>query len=158
MAIPILGGILDDVIGSVTDLVSEAVVDKDKRNEINLELAKLSDRANERLHEQMLAQSSTNTEEAKHRSIFVAGWRPAIGWGCGVALVYNTLIAPMFNLGQADLAFLQTVLMGMLGIAGMRSFDKYAGTANDVLPMGKEKGPENLLPPQYLPEDTPWMK
>jgi hypothetical protein len=158
MSIPIIG----DVIDAVSDIVSEVVVDKDKRDQVNLELEKLRDRANERLHEEMLAQSATNTAEAKHRSIFVAGWRPYIGWGCGSALIYNTLVAPMFGLGQADLAFLQTVLLGMLGIAGMRSFDKVKGTANDVLPVRRKKGePENILPPLYsadLPEDAPWTK
>jgi hypothetical protein len=83
----------------------------------------------------MMGQIQTNTAEAQSRSVFVAGWRPFIGWGCGSALLYNTLIAPLFSFPVADLGFLQTVLMAMLGVGAMRSYDKAKGTSNDVLPI-----------------------
>src|SRR3546814_16111510 len=79
MAIPIIG----DIINAVKDVVSEVVVEKDKKNELNVRLQELEDKANERLHEEVMAQSEVNKVEAAHPSIFVAGWRPFIGWGCG---------------------------------------------------------------------------
>jgi hypothetical protein len=106
--IPIIGGIID-----------KAIPDPSKKMELQLELAKLADAEDQREHEQMLGQIDVNKTEATHRSIFVAGWRPAVGWGGASALLYNTLIAPMFGLGVADLGFLQTVLLAILGIGGM---------------------------------------
>lgn len=150
MGIPILG----DVISAVKDIVSEVVVDKDKKNDI---LARID----ERYHQEMMGQIEVNKVEAAHGSIFVAGWRPAIGWGCGLALVYNTLVAPAFNLGVTDLGFLQTVLLGMLGIGGMRTYEKVKGVATAtaalpssiIRPKGPPRGPRDLLP-----ENAPWTK
>jgi hypothetical protein len=134
MAIPFLPVL--DVLGRVIDRV---VPDPKAKAELQLELAKLADQEAARAHSEALGQIATNTAEAGHRSIFVAGWRPAIGWGCGAALVYNTLVAPMFHLQVADLGFLQTVLMGMLGISASRTVEKIKGVTNDVLPIIKPK-------------------
>lgn len=147
MGIPILG----EIIGAVKDIVSEVVVDKDKRDELNIRLQELGDRADERIHEQLMGQIQVNTVEASHRSIFVAGWRPFIGWGGGAALIYNTLVAPAFNLPVADLGFLQTVLMGILGLGAMRSFDKVKGVADDRPFKGK-------VIKNVVPENAPWAK
>lgn len=138
---------LTALIPIVGELIDRVVPDADKKIELKLELAKLADAEAQREHEQLIEQTEVNKIEAGHRSIFVAGWRPAIGWGCGAALVYNTMVAPMFNLGQADLGFLQAILMGMLGLAGMRSFDKVKGVANDYLPLGKKE----VLPSTPIP-------
>lgn len=162
MGIPIIG----DVINAAKDIVSEVVVDKDKKNELNYKFQELEDRANQRLHEEVMAQSEVNKAEAAHPSIFVAGWRPFIGWGCGAAFIYSAILAPLFKLQPADIAFVQTILMGMLGIAGMRSFEKVKRVeTKSTAPVRKAKKgePENILPPQYrdeeeLPEDAPWTK
>jgi hypothetical protein len=127
MAVPFLP--ILDVLGRVIDRV---VPDQAEKAKLQLELAKLADGEAAREHEEMLGQISINKVEAASLNVFVAGWRPAIGWGCGLALVYNTLVAPMFHLGVADLGFLQTVLMAMLGIGGMRSFEKVKGVGNDL--------------------------
>ncbi len=170
MGIPILGDIIGDVIGSVGDIVSEAVVDKDKKLAIGLELEKLRDRANERVHEEMLAQAATNTEEAKHGSIFVAGWRPAVGWVCAAGLAAQVIILPLLDrifhwTMPFDTELLLLTMSGMLGIGGMRTLEKIKGVStNDYtdVPKGKKKGePENILPPIYaaeLPEDAPWTR
>lgn len=134
------------IIPVIGDLIEKVVPDPEEKMKLKLELAKLADAENQREHEQMLASSETNKIEAGHRSIFVAGWRPYIGWGLGTALIYNTLVAPAFNLGVADLPFLQTVLMGMLGIGAMRSYEKVKGVANDVLPLRKPTPISNPLP------------
>ncbi len=71
-------------------------------------------------------QLAVNAEEAKHASVFVAGWRPAIGWCCVPGFAYMILAAP-FGLPPVDTNVMMTVLGGMLGIGGMRSFEKAKG-------------------------------
>ena len=80
-----------------------------------------------------------NKEEAKSRNIFIAGWRPFVGWTCGLALFWHFLGLPVtlfitgwFNLQhpplpEFDMNSLMTVLLGMLGLGGMRSFEKFKG-------------------------------
>jgi hypothetical protein len=86
-------------------------------------------------------QSAVNAEEAKSNSIFVAGWRPFIGWICGAAMAYKFVIQPFlvfiivacqidFNiklLPVMDWSEMSTVLLGMLGLGGMRTFEKMNG-------------------------------
>lgn len=85
------------------------------------------------------AQIEINKEEAKHESIFVAGWRPFVGWICGVALGYHFVIQPLtvFALAALDISIgklpdfdmqsLLTVLLGMLGLGTMRTYEKFKG-------------------------------
>lgn len=79
-----------------------------------------------------LAQIKLNTQEAAHRSIFVAGWRPFVGWTCAFALFFNFLVFPwvgVFGLevSPLDLSTMMPVLLGMLGIGGLRSWEKLNG-------------------------------
>ena len=87
-----------------------------------------------------LAQLDINKTEAAHRSTFVAGWRPFIGWSCGVALCWSYVFMPItqFIMAQAgylvelpamDMSEMMPVLMGMLGLGGLRSFEKYKGVS-----------------------------
>jgi len=77
-------------------------------------------------------QTKINEIEAGHRSIFVAGWRPFIGWICGIALAYNFIIRDLFiwilkpiDIPPAlQMEHLMTVLLGMLGLGGLRTFEK----------------------------------
>ena len=72
-------------------------------------------------------------EQAKHRTIFVAGWRPFIGWVCGFALAYNFVLRDLlvWYVGvesappALQMEHLMTVLIGMLGLGGMRTFEKF---------------------------------
>lgn len=94
-----------------------------------------------------LAQIAVNAQEAKHDSIFVAGWRPFIGWVCGLAFTWAFLLYPVFSffvvaLGlpvdltlvpDFDLAAMMPVLMGMLGLGAMRSWEKREGVARERL-------------------------
>lgn len=136
----ILGGILGDLIKPVTDIIGEVVVDKDKKKELELELAKLVDQADQRYHTELMGQMEVNKEEAKHASLFVAGWRPFIGWVGGVGLGYTFVLAPFIEfLARAngfvgdmplpDSTQLMTLITAMLGVGAMRSFDKMKGTA-----------------------------
>jgi hypothetical protein len=77
-------------------------------------------------------QTKINEAEAQHRSIFVAGWRPFIGWICGVALAYNFILRDLiiFVVGSDNVPpalqmdHLMTVLMGMLGLGAFRTYEK----------------------------------
>jgi hypothetical protein len=75
-------------------------------------------------------QTKINEVEANHRSIFVAGWRPFIGWVCGVAFAFHYIVMPLL-LAYTDIKPIEfdtnslfTVLMGMLGLGGLRTYEK----------------------------------
>ena len=86
-----------------------------------------------------LAQIEVNKAEAQHRTIFVAGWRPFIGWVSGLALAWHFVGVPVAlffiawygadvpELPAFDMNSLMTVLMGMLGLGGLRTFEKMKG-------------------------------
>ena len=88
-----------------------------------------------------LGQMEVNKVEAASPSLFVAGWRPAIGWICAAAYGWNFVVQPLLvfsllacgvalpPLPRMDASELSIVLMGMLGLGSMRSFDKQAGTS-----------------------------
>ena len=86
------------------------------------------------------AQMEVNKVEAGHTSMFVAGWRPFTGWICASALAYHYIIQPLLTfilysfgnevvLPTFDMGTLTTVLLGMLGLGGMRSFEKVKRSA-----------------------------
>ena len=85
-------------------------------------------------------QIAVNQVEAAAPSVFVAGWRPFIGWVCGMALAYKFVLAPMAAFVLAayghpvvlqvlDFSEMSTVLLGMLGIGGLRTIEKIKGVA-----------------------------
>jgi hypothetical protein len=85
-------------------------------------------------------QASVNTEEAKSASVFVAGWRPFVGWTCGASFALNVVILPLLNFfivasgEQAvvipmDTNLIMSTLFGMLGLGGLRTFEKIKGVA-----------------------------
>jgi hypothetical protein len=80
-----------------------------------------------------LGQIEVNKIEAANPNWWVSGWRPFIGWICGVGLLYQFLFYPLFAkvlpLTPLDAASLTSVLMGMLGLSGMRMFEKIQGVA-----------------------------
>jgi len=86
----------------------------------------------------MKMQTDINLEEAKSGNPFAANWRPFVGWICGIAFAYHFVLQPLLafclaafghdvKLPVFDMDALFTVLMGMLGLGGMRSFEKYKG-------------------------------
>lgn len=88
-----------------------------------------------------LAQIQLNTVEASSTSLFVSGWRPYIGWGCGTAFLYSALFEPIIRFISTvvfgytgtypvlDSTITMQVLFAMLGMASLRSYDKLQGTA-----------------------------
>ena len=130
--------VLQTLIGPVTGLLDKFIEDKDQKNALAHEIATL---AQKQAHEAQLAQVEVNKQEAQHRSIFVAGWRPFVGWVCGIALAYHFVLAPIIlfsvsitgvqipELPSFNMETLTTVLLGMLGLGGLRSFEKYKGVS-----------------------------
>ena len=85
----------------------------------------------DKMMELVKVQSEINKMEAQHRSVFVAGWRPFIGWICGLALAYNFIIRDVIAWISPDIMppaiqmdQLITILLGMLGLGGLRTFEK----------------------------------
>ena len=133
-------GLLKDLIGGTVVTAAEGVagiIDRfvetdDERTAAEIIKAKLMMRPS-------LVQAELNKVEAAHRSVFVAGWRPFIGWVCGLALFYNfvardLLAWAILNTGleaslPPDLAMdeLMTVLLGMLGLGAVRTVEKFGG-------------------------------
>tara|TARA_R110000744_G_scaffold131773_5_gene239912 strand:- start:101 stop:502 length:402 start_codon:yes stop_codon:yes gene_type:complete len=131
--IPLLGSL----VGPVSGLLDKFIEDKDVKNQLAHDLSTMAER-----HAQELSkgQLEINKAEAQSRNIFVAGWRPFIGWTCGFAMAYNYVLQPIliFVLAQfdylvqlpgLDLSEMMPVLMGMLGLGGLRSFEKFKGVS-----------------------------
>jgi len=87
-----------------------------------------------------ILQAVANIEGAKHRSVFVAGWRPAIGWVAALGLAYQYLVLPFAGLINAYLKLpaelpdlesdqLMTLVLALLGLGGMRTFEKFKGVS-----------------------------
>jgi hypothetical protein len=98
-----------------------------------------------RLLEAATAQAAQQTEinkiEASHQSIFVSGWRPYIGWVCGMAIAWAFLVAPMLSwllpltgvvavVPPLQTEFLLELVFAMLGLGGLRTFEKLKGVAS----------------------------
>lgn len=87
------------------------------------------------------AQLAVNREEARHPSLFVAGWRPAVGWVCVAAMAYHFIFYPIagpfieqyagFQLVDLAWSELSVILMGLLGMGGLRSYEKVRGVSRD---------------------------
>ena len=88
-------------------------------------------------------QQEVNKAEAASGNLFIAGWRPFIGWTCGAAFAYHFVIQPLlaFTLAAAghpitlpsfDMSTLSTVLMGMLGLGGLRTVEKIKDVVSEV--------------------------
>jgi len=123
---------IESLIGPVAGLLDKFIEDKDQKNALAHQIATMSER-----HAQELAkgQLEVNKVEAASASLFVAGWRPAVGWSCCFALVYSTILSPIlsiwFTVPSVDSSLLTTVLMGMLGLGAMRSAEKIKKVSRD---------------------------
>lgn len=107
----------DSALGTFAKDLREAIKGKEIDPEKALELIKV--------------QNEVNKIEAQHRSIFVAGWRPFIGWVCGLALLYNFILRDIIAWVIPDqmppalqMDQLITILLGMLGLGGLRTYEK----------------------------------
>ena len=122
--LPILGNVLDRVIPD------KAAAEK-ARLEMEMALTKAA-------NEGALAQVEVNKIEAGHGSVFVAGWRPFIGWVCGAALAWAFILGPVLSWGLAVFGVRESLpplmtdnlfelVLAMLGLGGLRTFEKMRG-------------------------------
>jgi len=114
------------LINPISTLLDKFIPDKDEANKLAHELATMADN---HAHAQTLAQIAVNEKEAEHHSIFVSGWRPFFGWVCGVGFLNNFILVPYASLlfpalTPMDWAAMSPVVMGLLGLGGMRTTEK----------------------------------
>lgn len=127
-------GLADGIISGLDKLFTS----DDERNKAKLELTKV-------LQEPHILQAMTNIEEAKHSSVFVAGWRPAIGWICATGLAYHFLVYPFAGMVAAFIdptltlpallgaGELMTLVLSLLGLGGLRTLEKTQGVHREKL-------------------------
>ena len=119
---------IDKLIQPVTKLLDKFIPDADQKQQIAHEIATMSER---HIHEIAKAQIEVNKEEAKG-NWFQSSWRPATAWVCVAGFAINFLISPLaapfgIDIPQADTSVMLPVLMGMLGLGSMRSFERIKG-------------------------------
>ena len=110
-------------------LLGKFIEDKDTKNKLAHEIATMAEK---HAQEIALQQIQVNQEEAKG-NWFQSSWRPLIGWVCGLSLMINYMISPICAgfgvvIPQADMSVMMPLMFGMLGIGGMRSYDKMKKT------------------------------
>ena len=110
-------------------LLGKFIEDKDTKNKLAHEIATMAEK---HAQEIALQQIKVNQEEAKG-NWFQSSWRPLIGWFCGLSLMINYMISPIcagfgIIIPQADMSVMMPLMFGMLGISGMRSYDKMKKT------------------------------
>lgn len=126
-------GLLDKLIEPVTSIINKVIPDKDQAAKLAHEIATM---AENHAQEIALAQIDLNKAEASSDSVFKGGWRPAIGWICGMALFWSFILQPFLvffllafgvDLGplpELNTADLMPILLGMLGLGGLRTYEK----------------------------------
>jgi hypothetical protein len=110
-------------------LLGKFIEDKDTKNKLAHEIATMAEKHGQEL---ALAQIEVLKEDAKG-NWFQSSWRPLIGWISGLSLGINYMVAPIcagfgITIPQADMSVMMPLMFGMLGIGGMRSFDKFKKT------------------------------
>ena len=128
--------LITSLIGPVTSILDKFIEDKDQKATLAHEIATMSDT---HAQQALLAQLEINKAEAASGSLFKGGWRPFVGWVCGIAFAYHFVLQPLlifvlivFNvnipeLPEFDMSTLLTTLGGLLGIGGLRTYEKKSG-------------------------------
>jgi len=116
---------IEQLIAPVTNLLDKFIPDADTKQKIAHEIATMSER---HAQEIALAQIEVNKSEAKG-NWFQSGWRPATAWTCTAGFFVNFLISPIaagfgIDIPQADTSTMLPVLMGMLGLGTMRTYER----------------------------------
>ena len=122
------------LVSLATSIFDKIFPDPVKAGEAKLELLKLQQSGELAA---MLSQTEINKVEAGSSSVFVAGWRPFLGWVCGFAMAYQYLVRPFLTAFLPELVFpglddnLWQLLLGMLGLGGLRTFEKTKSVARN---------------------------
>ena len=124
---------ITSLIEPVTGLLDKFIEDKDQKAKLAHEIATMGEKHAQQLS---LAQIEVNKAEASSGSFFKGGWRPFVGWVCAVAFAYHFVIQPLLififsyagieppDLPEFEMNTLLTVLGGLLGIGGLRTYEK----------------------------------
>lgn len=133
---PVIASLVDGVLDKIPNVNDRAKAKEDLEQEL-LGIVSIATRG----------QLEINKQEAAHKSIFVAGWRPFIGWVCGVGIAWQFVVIPILNwvilllvinnpelegipnLPALDMAELMGLVFALLGMGGLRSFEKSRGVA-----------------------------
>ena len=122
---------ISEAVSQVGKTIDELVTSKEEKGRIDLELQKL--------------QTVINEKESEHSSLFVSGWRPFIGWICGVGLGFNFVLRPLINyvllvffpqtpiMESLEVGALMTLITGMLGFGTIRTYEKIKGVQRNGL-------------------------
>ena len=124
--------LIDRLINPISTLLDKVIPDKDLKEQLAHDIATMAERHS---HDIIKAQIEVNKTEAAHKSLFVSGWRPAVGWTCCLGLAGNFIFIPMVNFVLAltgsditipliDVSTMMPVLMCMLGLGTMRTVEK----------------------------------
>jgi len=121
--------LLGKLVDPVSNILDKVIEDKDQKAKLAHEIATMAEKNSQALMMQQLKILQADAQG----NWFQASWRPLIGWICGLSLGINYMIAPIalgfgFAIPQADMSVMMPLLLGMLGIGGMRSFDKLKKT------------------------------
>jgi hypothetical protein len=119
---------IDKLIGPVTGILDKFIEDKDQKALLAHEVATMAENHAQKV---ALAQIELNTQDAKG-NWFQSSWRPLCGHVCVLGLAVNFLVSPIaagfgLEVPQADMSVMMPVLMGMLGLGGLRSFERVKG-------------------------------
>jgi hypothetical protein len=134
-------------LGPVTSIINKLIPDPDKAAEVKAEIEKAliaqQGQVEQAIADAAKAQTEINLKETESPSLFVAGWRPFIGWVCGIAFACTFLVAPFFTWISAmfsgpafpalDNATLMSLTMGLLGLGTMRTVEKVQGVDRQTM-------------------------
>jgi hypothetical protein len=123
---------IEKLIGPITGLLDKFIEDKDQKAKLAHEIATMSQKYAQEIAK---GQMAINQVEAAHKSLLVSGWRPALGWVCVLGMFGNFITIPFSNFVLALLGIdiviplvpletMMPVLMGMLGLGAMRTYEK----------------------------------
>lgn len=148
-------GILGDTIKGIFGIVDDLHMSGEEKADAKFRISQLAAQAD-------IAQIEVNKQEAKSGMLFVSGWRPFVGWTCGSALAWTFVVSPVVQsiafyvaeftgndidltaLPQFDLAVLMPVLLGMLGLGTMRTYEKVNGVDRKAMSLNEDKDPPKL--------------
>lgn len=128
---------IDDAIAAGLQIINKFVPDPAQKAQAALELAQLQSQAQAAVDK---SQSDVDAIEAASPNVFVSGWRPFVGWVCGAGFAYQIILEPLLKficaasghpvlLPSFDSVLLGEVMCGMLGMGGMRTWEKLKGVA-----------------------------
>lgn len=152
-------GIFDILTPLLGPIIERVFPDPKDRYDFQVKMAALADAEASREHDEQMGQIQVDTVEAGSTNMFVAGWRPFIGWTGGVGVAYSFVIEPILDWSAKvvfhyagtfpvlDTSQLMVLLTGMLGFGGLRTYEKIKGVPDS-----------NPLVPQTVPNAVPPKK